>query len=464
MKRSQLPHHHTSATSRDGLQARLVAWRVLQQVASGSFAEAALGRELGRLPPGQHLRGADRGLATELAYGAIRQRRYLDAWLDHYGAIPSTRQPPALRWLLHIGLYQLLCTERIPAAAAVNTSVELAKAHGLSRLAAVVNGLLRAVERAAQRGSQPPLSPEPAARLAISHSLPDWLAEALLQWLPHAEAEHFAVRANRSPTMDLRINQLRASPDHVRNNWVAGGLQPLPVAMAPQALELPIGAGAVTELPGYHSGLWSVQDRAAQLVAPLLEPESGHLVLDLCAAPGGKATHLAELMGNHGQIVAIDRSAVRLSRVRENALRLGLNTIRLQVADARHLPEWHGRADRVLLDAPCSGLGTLARNADARWRITPVAIHNLKALQMELLEEALQLVKPGGRLVYATCTVHPAENGEQIETLLHNHQDWRECPLPQHLKALGNHPSRLQLWPHRHNCDGFFAVALELSR
>ena len=475
MKHSKAPQHQTTTRKGShggrtaharggvlpGLPARLVAWRVVQQVAAGAFAEVALARELNRLPTAQQLRGADRGLATELAYGTVRQRRYLDAWLEHHGSVPIAKQPPTLRWLLHVGLYQLLFTRRIPAAAAVNISVELARSHGLSRLAPVVNGLLRAVERAVQQGCHPPLPRPPIDRLAVEHSLPNWLAEALLGWLPRAEAEDFAVHANRPPTIDLRVNPLRGSRDQVASCWPAEGLRPAPVAMAPQALTLPPAAGAISELPGYRAGLWSVQDRAAQLVAPLLEPQPGHLVLDLCAAPGGKTTHLAELMGDRGQVVAIDRSATRLARLRHNALRLGLRSIQLQEADARHLPVFHGRADRVLLDAPCSGLGTLARNADSRWRMTPAAIQTLQALQRELLEEALKLLKPGGRLVYATCTVHPAENSQQIGALLHRHPQWQECPLPPSLRDLCHHPTRLQLWPHRHSCDGFFAVALE---
>lgn len=438
---------------------RLVAWKVLRSVAAGAFADVALEREFRR--HGHQLGAADRALTMELAYGSIRQRRLLDRWLDHCGAVPAQQQPPLLRWLLHLGLYQLLFAQRIPEAVAVSSSVELAKAHGLGRLAAVVNGLLRAVVRCRQRQEEPPLPQQPVPRLAARHSLPDWLAALLLQWLPEGEAVEFAALTNRPPHLDLRVNPLRASVAEVQAAWAAVDQPLLPIAMAPQGLQLSQGVGAMARQPGYGAGQWSVQDRAAQLVAPLLQPQPGHVVVDMCAAPGGKTTHMAELMGDQGRIIAVDRSAARLRRLQRNARRLELRSIQTRCADARALPHLHGCADRVLLDAPCSGLGTLARHACARWRLNPTAIAELQVLQRQLLNEALQLVRPGGRLVYATCTVHPAENQAQIDSLLNHHPQWRQCPLPEALRRLCGHSTQLQLWPQRHGCDGFFAVALE---
>ena len=438
---------------------RLVAWKVLQSVAAGAFADVALAREFQR--HNNQLGATDRALTMELTYGSIRQRRLLDHWLDHCGARPAHQQPPTLRWLLHLGLYQLLFAQRIPEAVAVSSSVELAKAYGLGRLAAVVNGLLRAVVRCRQQQQEPPLPQQATARFAVRHSLPDWLADLLLQWLPETEAVAFAALTNRPPHLDLRVNRLRASVAGVQAAWAAVNQPLLPIAMAPQGLQLSQGVGAMARQPGYSTGQWSVQDRAAQLVAPLLEPQPGHVVVDMCAAPGGKTTHVAELMDDQGRIIAIDRSAARLRRLQGNARRLGLQSIQTQCADARALPHLHGCADRVLLDAPCSGLGTLARHACARWRLSPAAITDLQMLQQQLLSEALRLVRPGGRLVYATCTVHPGENQAQIDSLLNQYPHWRPCLLPEALQRLCGHSTQLQLWPQRHGCDGFFAVALE---
>lgn len=445
-----------------GLAPRQVAWQVLQAVAAGAYADGALERELQRQP----LMGQDRALATELAYGAIRQRRLLDAWLDQLGKVPAERQPPKLRWLLHLGLYQLLASDRVPASAAVSTSVELAKRGGLARLAPVVNGLLRSFLRQQEAGGGLVLPADPALALAQRQSLPDWLAQALLAWLPPPQAEAFAGACNRPPSLDLRCNPLRGSRDQLLADLRAAGVAAEPLAGLPQGLVLGGRSGDLRQLPGYAEGRWCVQDRSAQRIAPLLDPQPGERILDACAAPGGKSTHLAELMGDRGEVVALDRSAARLQRVGRNLERLGLTCIQTRVGDGTHLagrpqptpadPEngqsqgadgpgartalagagtalasagdsawWQGGFDRILVDAPCSGLGTLARHADARWRIGPAAIDELVVLQRQLLEGLAPLLRPGGRLVYATCTVHPRENGDLITAFLADHPDWQ---------------------------------------
>ncbi|MEX0588932.1 MAG: 16S rRNA (cytosine(967)-C(5))-methyltransferase, partial [Cyanobium sp.] len=434
--------------------------QVLLAVGAGAYADVALERELQRHP----LEGPDRALATELAYGAIRQRRLLDAWLDALGKVPAARQPPKLRWLLHLGLYQLLFSTRVPASAAVSTTVELAKRNKLGRLAPVANGLLRACGRR-RAGAKPepwdglgPLSPNPVDAFGLRHSLPPWLAELLLQWLPATgiepspEAEAFGLACNQPPALDLRVNPLRTSRPALLEALAAAGLEAAPLPDLPNGLTLLGRSGELRNLPGYADGHWCVQDRAAQAVGLLLDPQPGERILDACAAPGGKSTHLAELMNDQGEVWAVDRSEGRLRRVGVNAARLGLQSIHTLVADAAQLaaekPEWHGWFDRILLDAPCSGLGTLARHADARWRITPEAISELVLLQSQLLEALLPLLKPGGQLVYASCTVHPAENSQLLDGFLAQHPGW-------------SRPQQWQRWPAAGGGDGFFAALLQ---
>jgi len=440
-----------------GLAARQLAWQALQAVAAGAYADGALERELRRT----ELNPLDRALATELTYGAIRQRRLLDAWLDALGKVPAERQPPRLRWLLHLGCYQLLFCDRIPAAAAVNSSVELAKRAGLQRLAPVVNGLLRALLRRRAPLSQPAPAwqglpqldgtPPAALSLGLRHSLPDWLAQLLLTWLRPDQAERFALACNRSPDLDLRINPLRTSRDSLRATFAAAGVAAQELEAA-QGLSLGQRGGDPRQLPGYAAGEWCVQDRNAQRIAPLLAARPGMRILDACAAPGGKSTHLAELIGDQGEVWAVDRSEARLRRLQRNAERLGLSCIHTLTADACRLgeerPDWRGRFDRLLLDAPCSGLGTLARHADARWRIEPADIDGLVALQEQLLEGLFPLVRPQGLLVYATCTVHPAENGELIDRVLRRHPEWQLIEGE-------------QWWPGQEPGDGFFAAVLQ---
>lgn len=468
MKGNQDPN----APETGGLAPRRLAWRVLEAVAAGAYADNALERELAK----SNLATLDRGLATELAYGAIRQRLLLDAWIDAHGRLKASRQPPRLRWLLHVGLYQLLFSSRVPASAAVNTSVELAKEAGFARLAPVVNGLLRAVARArgpkqsqgaaavpgilphaeaapALTGWQGLALPEAEAdSLALRHSLPPWLATQLLQWCRPEESEAFGWSSNTPPALDLRINRRRTSRTEVLAAFGAAGLTARALDDQEWGLCLSEASGDLRSLPGFAEGHWCVQDRTAQAIAPLLAPQPGQRVLDACAAPGGKSTHLAELMDDRGEIWAVDRSESRLKKVVANAERLGMASIQGLVADASELlelrPQWRGSFDRILVDAPCSGLGTLARHADARWRIQPYTIAQLAELQQRLLERLATLLRPDGRLVYATCTVHPQENREVVEGFLATHPSWRLV-------------RDQQWWPAPQAGDGFYAAVLE---
>ena len=456
-----------------GLEPRHGAWRVLRAVAAGAYADRALERELA----GARLTPRDRALATELAYGAIRQRRLLDGWINALARVPAERQPPDLRWLLHVGLYQLLFSRRVPASAAVSTSVDLARRIGLVRLAPVVNGILRGVLRrrhpggdAAGAAGAPPeageplslearepweglvLPADPAESLALRHSLPPWLASELLRWLPAEAAEAFGRAANATPPVDLRLNPIRCRLADQLAAFAAAGVEALPLPDAPLGLTLPGRGGDPRQLPGFAEGHWCVQDRHAQAVVPLLAPQPGESILDACAAPGGKTTQIAEAVADGAEIWAVDRCPERLQRVVANAERLGHGGIHTLAADAAELaslrPDWRGRFQRILLDAPCSGLGTLARHADARWRVDPAAIEELVVVQDQLLTGLAPLLAPGGRLVYATCTVHPRENGERIEAFLAEHSGWQL--RHQH-----------QWWPDEAGGDGFYVAVLE---
>ena len=418
-------------------------------MAAGAYADVALERALRDRP----LSEPDRALATELSYGAIRQRRLLDGWLDRLGKVSASRQPPKLRWLLHIGLYQLLLMERIPAAAAVNTSVELAKVGGLGRLAPVVNGLLRSALRSRQAGETLAVPADPAEHLGQLHSLPDWFSSLLLEWRGPAGAAAVAAACNRVPELDLRVNPLRSSPGQVQQAFADVGIETQPLDQCPQGLRVIGHSGDLRQWPGYVEGHWCVQDRSAQRVAPLLQPQPGDRILDACAAPGGKATHLAELVEDRAEIWAVDRSAGRLKRVAANAARLGFASIHALMADAAKLledrPAWNQSFQRILIDAPCSGLGTLARHPDARWRMSPSLIDALLPQQRALLDGLVPLLVRDGRLVYATCTMHPAENAAQVEALLKRDP---EIQLTE----------QFQCWPDLLNGgDGFFAAVLQ---
>ena len=429
----------------------------------GAFTDVALDRVLRTTK----LNSADRRLVTDLVYGTVRRSRSLDALIDQLGKKKAHQQPPDLRTILHLGLYQLRYQERIPPSAAVNTTVELAKENGFKGLAGVVNGLLRQYERLATSSGEPLQLPvEPVERLGVLHSFPDWIIQIWLEQLGVEETEQLCEWFNQSPTIDLRVNILRVSIEDVETAMQSAGVDVRRVPPLPQALRVVGGTGAIQQLPGFSEGWWTIQDSSAQLVSHLLNPQRGDVVIDACAAPGGKTTHIAELMADEGKIWACDAKASRLKKLKENAQRLQLKSIQICTGDSRNFSQFTNSADSVLLDAPCSGLGTLHRRPDIRWRITPETVHELSILQGELLEQAATWVKPGGVLVYATCTLHPQENEGVIQPFLERHPHWQiEPPVPHSpLSAFSMPQGWIKVLPQQHQMDGFFMVRLKLDR
>lgn len=437
---------------------RQLAFIALRAVHQGAYADVALDRVLRQAD----VSSVDRGLVTELIYGSVRRQRSLDTLIDQLAKKKAQQQPPDLRIILHLGLYQLRYLSNIPDAAAVNSTVELAKNNGLSGLAGFVNGLLRRYLRLSSEKTQDPLElpADPVERLGILYSYPDWIVDVWLKQFGYAETEQLCEWLNKPPTIDLRINPLQTT-----RAAVEAAMQDVGVGVnvcrstLPQALQLTSSAGGIDKLPGFRQGWWTIQDRSAQLVSHILDPQPGEIVIDACAAPGGKTTHIAELMHDTGTIWACDRTASRLKKLQQNVERLQLKSIQICTGDSRNLPQFVNVADRVLLDAPCSGLGTLHRHADARWRQTPQTVQELAQLQAELLAQTSTWVKPGGILVYATCTLHPQENETVVRNFLQHHPNW-QIVIPQRDRDLVTVEGWIKVLPQSQQMDGFFIVSL----
>ena len=434
--------------SMTGIKPRKAAWEVIQAVGGGVFADVALERIFNLYS----FKSIDKALITEISYGAIRQRYFLDCWINSLGKVSAEKQPPLLRWLLHVGLYQILKMERIPPAAAINTTVELAKTQHLAKLAPVVNGILRSALRRKENGFQLPKSRNASFELAKNESLPVWLADKLIYWRGIEGAYRIAKAFNTISPIDIRVNKTRADLEEVIEIFDACGIKSQVIPSCPYGLEIQAGVGEPKKWPGYAEGKWSVQDRSSQLIAPLLEALPGEKILDACAAPGGKSTHIAELINNQATIWSVDRSSYRSERILANAERLGTKCLQPLVADSNELlvqhPEWKAYFHRILIDAPCSGLGTLSRHPDARWRINNDSIKELVELQSRLLVSLAPLLKNGGKLVYSTCTIHPDENSNQIKKFLETQSEF----LLKYEK---------QIWPgEEENGDGFYIAVL----
>ena len=440
---------------------RRLAFAILERVAGGSYADRTLDAELQRQPT---LDPRDRALVTELVYGVLRQQGRLDYALGRFCRQPLARLEHRVLLLLRLGAYQLLCLDRVPASAAVHTTVQLARQFGLERATGFINGVLRALVRGQAALTWPDAGREPLAFLEHALSLPRWLAERWLRELGAEEAGRLAAALLEPAPFTLRVNTLRTDRERYLQALAAAGHRGEPTRFAAEGVTLTARVAAA--LPGDQEGWYQVQDEASMLIARLLDPQPGERLLDACAAPGGKTTHLAALSGNRAAITALDLHPQRLRLVEQGAARLGCGGITTRAWDltrpAPFLPP--ASFDGVLVDAPCSGLGVLRRNPEARWRLQPADIVVLAERQAMILQQAAQLVKPGGRLVYAVCTATPEETDRQVAAFLARHPEFRPQPLtttlPAHWRELLDEHGCLRTWPHRHGLDGFFAARL----
>lgn len=446
------------------LVARRLAIDILERVAGGGYADRTLDAELQRQP---QLDPRDRALATELVYGMLRQQGRLDYALARFCKQPLPKLESKVLLLLRLGAYQLLCLDRVPDSAAVDTTVQLARQLKLERATGFINGVLRALGRGKEALAWPDPIREPLAYLQHSLSLPAWLAERWLTELGAGEAGRLAAALLEPAPFCVRINTLKTDRERFLAALLTAGQRGEGTRFAPEGVI--IRERAASPLPGDAEGWYQVQDEASMLIAPLLTPRPDERLLDACAAPGGKTTHLAALTGNRAQITALDLYPQRVRLVEQGAARLGCTGITARTWDLTLAPPFllPESFDGVLVDAPCSGLGVLRRNPEARWRLQPADIAVLAERQAMILAQAAPLVKPGGRLVYAVCTVTPEETDRQVAAFLARHPAFRLEPLddlvPAAWQELLDGQGCLRSWPHHFGLDGFFAARLARS-
>ncbi len=451
----------TDPRGRPPTDARALAWEILRRVeAEGAYADVLLGHHLND----SGLSARDQALVTRLVYGTLAWQGYL----DHIGAAFCTRPLQALdapiRILLRLALFQTCVLTRVPDFAAVNTAVQLAKRFHGGAASGLVNAVLRRATAEWQQVAFPSLDDDTVGHLATRLSHPRWLVERWLARYGLAETEAL-LRANNEPAPTvLRVNRSKAEPAQVLARLRNAGCAAEPTAYSPVGIRIE-HAGTPERLAGYSDGLFSVQGEASQLVGFLAAPHPGDRVLDACAAPGGKTTHLAELMDNRGELVALDPNPRGIDRVDRMVRRLGLSIVRTSVSDATTWRPSGDGFDCVLVDAPCSGLGTLRQHPEVKWRRTPEDVTALATLQRELVLHLADWVRPGGALVYATCTLSSEENEDVLAALLRARPDLAvDDPhplLPETASVLVDPDGVLRTFPHRHGLDGFFAVRLK---
>lgn len=431
--------------------ARIAAFDILKQVDEGKFSSVALAEADPRLS------ALDRALCHELVLGVLRWQLQLDAIIEHFAKRKvGSLDPPVLR-ALRLGIYQIRFLSRIPASAAVNESVNLVGRARLSSARSVVNAVLRRATR------EPDYSPsadieDPLERIAIETSHPRWLIERWSNAFGIEQAEQIARANNEPPPVAIRVVKTVADEESVFQKLRNAGAELVPSQIAKAAWRVLGATAKLRELS--ERGEVYIQDEASQLVAEVLNAQPGDRVLDACAAPGGKSTMIAERAGDAAEILAMDISPRRLSTIARTVDLHRLKSIRLMIGDAgAALPFENETFDRVLLDAPCSGTGTLRHNPEIRWRLTEQDIQTLAAQQKRFLKNASTVVIPGGFLVYSTCSVEREENEQVVQDFLASNDQFKQVGVPVNAELVTD-SGAARTWPHRHGTDGFFIAAL----
>ncbi|MGG1650312.1 16S rRNA (cytosine(967)-C(5))-methyltransferase RsmB [Paenibacillus sp. NRS-1783] len=457
--------HGRDAGARAGKTRNQTAREVALDVLTGVEQEGAYSNlELNRRLQQAGLSASDAGLATELVYGTVARRNTLDYFLNKFVQKGTAKLQAWVRSLLRMSVYQIVYLDRIPDHAVVSEAVTIAKRRGHQGISGMVNGVLRSMLREPDKLRIPDgLSAE--ERIALEHSHPQWLVKRWIKQYGVDIAEAICCANNEPPAVSVRVNTTMTSRDQLLNEMLAKGMDAVPSGVSPYGIVVRSG-GNMALTSWYTDGLLSVQDESSMLVAEAVAPEPDMLVLDCCAAPGGKTAHMAELMKDQGRIIANDLHAHKHRLIQEQADRLGLDAVETVTGDALELKNRYAPAsfDRVLLDAPCSGFGVIRRKPDLRWSKTIQDVRDITQLQHELLDSVAGLLKPSGILVYSTCTIEPDENEGQITRFLSDHPEYElaEGHFLSDVTDGMDHAQRgsIQLLPQHFHSDGFYIARL----
>lgn len=423
-------------------KARYSAVKAVHEVfANGAYSNVALAQILRQ----EKLNDLDRRFCTELVYGTIKAGASLDWKISKYVSRPLEKVDAKVLAILRVGMYQIFFLDRVPNSAAVNESVELAKKFAGVGASKFVNGVLRSAVREPDKSNFP--QGDDVESIALRNFHPAWLVKLFVEEFGLDAAKKICAANNLDPPLCLRVNFLRTTREEIFAELEKIGAQVEKSQLAPEGI-ICRSHGALDKFKPLKVGLCQVQDESSMIAARLLEPQENNFVIDCCAAPGGKTTHIAELMKNRGRIIAADIFETKLEHICQNSKRLGVKIIEPLLIDAREIGEkFFNQADRVLVDAPCSGLGVIRRKADIRWKKNPEELAELPKLQAEILAGAAKTLKRGGILVYSTCTILKSENENVVENFLAANKNFKLV-------------EKKNLLPHVDGTDGFFAAKM----
>lgn len=440
--------------------AREAALKILIEVnENGAYSNIALNKHFSS----DELRDIDRSFVTELVYGTVKWKLTLDRVIAAYSNIKMEKLSKWILNILRLGAYQILYMTRVPNSAACNESVNLAGRYGHKASSGFVNAVLRNIARNGPEVAIPSREQDLIGHLSVRYSYPKWLVEKYIGLFDADFAESLLDAGNGTPELTLRANTLRVTPEELVEALKTEGVEAVAGKYVQDAVVLK-STTAVTRLKAFQDGLFQVQDESSMLPATVLAPEAGEIVLDACSAPGGKTTHIAQLMHNKGTIIASDIHEHKLKLIDSAAARLGIDIVKSELHDAALPDSSNEKAfDRILLDAPCTGLGIIRRKPDIKWARETKDIESITALQRTLLQAVSGALKPGGILVYSTCTILPEENEDVIRNFIESNDDFVPDDIAPFLPpALAGYARgcTLQLYPNRDGIDGFFMARL----
>lgn len=409
-----------------------------------TYLQLALKKEL------DTLEAKDKGFANELIYGTIKWRLRLDYVLDQFSKTPVKKMKPFVRQLMRMSVYQILFLDKVPASAAINEAVKIMHKRKLSNLSGFVNGVLRNIDRNKSEITYPNLS--------VYYSIPEWIITRWMKYYGEMETKAICESLSQRARVCIRINTLKTTKDKVKALLSEEGITVLEEGFLPESLYIHAPSG-IHHSPSFKGGLWTVQDESAMLVGHVLGPEKGDEILDVCSAPGGKTVHLAELMQNEGHIIGADIHEHKIELIEKNAKRLGASIVEGKLQDGMLINEdWKEKFDKILLDAPCSGLGIIKRKPDIRYAKDETAIRDINNIQRKLLKNAINYLKKDGILVYSTCTLTQEENQNMVDYALSLGLQLDAIPydMPACLKPYIKDNAYIEILPHVTNTDGFF--------
>ena len=409
----------------------------------------------------------DRGFIQTLVYGVLRWRARIDWVITHFSKTRLDKVHPKVLNILRLAVFQIIYLDRIPVSAAVNTSVEMAKSSSAPWVVGYVNGLLRNVAKSYQRVPYPDIEKDPVLAITVEKSFPKWLIKRWYRRFGLKETLLLADAINSIPPITVRTNTLKTSRESLAKLLEGYSARIELTEYSPDGIRFFNPSVSIPEIKAFEQGLFQIQDEAAQLVTLFLNPQPGESVLDACAGLGGKTGHIAQLMKNRGKLVVVDKDKNKLTRLESEMHRLGIDMVKAQLHDLNKpfIQEQPKTFDRILLDAPCSGLGVLRRNPDAKWNSFKQNLAHHHKRQAIMLGNLAHLVKPSGVLLYAVCSTEPEENELVIKDFLNKHEEFAiensTAGLSLKIHHLLTDTGYLKTFPHLHHMDGFFSVCLK---